>query len=166
MIKGQAFGLKGIFAATILLLIQACASGSTTVLNPASSAEKYSSITIEAAEDTVEVESELSDYYEAQLRELLYVEDGFGEGGELTARYRFIQVDKGSRAARYFVGLGAGKGSLTIETVFLNAAGEEVAKIQSGGEISGGFAGGGFQEAVGKAAKQTAEYAKSNLLAP
>ena len=157
--------MKALYGVFALLLVQACASGTTTVLAPAERDAKFSSASIVSGDDTVDVEEEFADYYEEKLREYLYAEDGFSEGEDLTVQFRFIQLDKGSRAARYFIGLGAGKGALTIETVFLDADGVEVAKIQSGGEIAGGFAGGGFREAIAKAAEKTADYAKENLLA-
>ena len=157
--------MKALYGLFALVLIQACASGTTTVLSPPESDARFSSVSIVSSEDTVAVEEGLADYYEEKLREYLFVEDGFSEGDELTIQFRFIQLDKGSRAARYFIGFGAGKGELTIETVFLDADGAEVAKIQSGGEISVGFAGGSFREAVAKAAEKTADYAKDNLLA-
>ena len=157
--------MKTVYGLFALLLIQACASGTTTVLSPAESGAKFSSVSIASGDDTVAVEEGLAEYYEEKLREYLYTEDGFSEGDELTIQYRFIQLDKGSRAARYIIGFGAGKGELTIETIFLDADGSEVARIQSGGEIAVGFAGGSFKEAVAKAAEKTADYAKDNLLA-
>jgi len=157
--------VKVLYGLLAILLVQACASGTTTVLAPAKSEARFSSASIETGDDTVAVEDGLAEYYEEKLREYLYAEDGFSEGDELTIRYRFIQLDKGSRAARYIIGFGAGKGELTIETVFLDSEGVEVARIQSGGEIAVGFAGGSFREAVAKAAEKTADYARENLLA-
>ena len=149
----------------IVLAIAACASGTTKVLAPAALNQTFANAKIERAEDSVPVDAPVGERYETTLSELLYAEGLFVEGDGLTIRYRFIQYNKGSRAARYIVGFGAGKGSMTIETVFLDRDGNELARIENGGEISMGFFGGSFNEAVDKAAKETAEYAQLNFSA-
>ncbi|MEO1404971.1 MAG: DUF4410 domain-containing protein [Pseudomonadota bacterium] len=147
------------FFTACMLFVAACASGSTTVLEPAQSDFRAETITVRQAEDTVEVDQAVSEEYGVKLAEYLYEEGVFSEGGDITVEYRFIQMEEGSRALRYVVGLGAGKASMTIESVFLDQEGNELAKIQSGGEISGGLFGGGLNEAVAKAAKETADFA-------
>ncbi len=152
-----------LIASLMLLLLAACATGTTMVLTPPETTMTFNNASIEHGKDTVTVDAKASTGYESKLDELLFDSDVFAEGSELTVRYRFIQFDPGSQAARYFVGMGVGKGSMTIETVFLNEQGDEIAKIQSTGEISAGMFGGSFTEAVDKAAQETAEYAQMHF---
>lgn len=142
-------------------LLAACASGTTTVLVPPTEAAKTSvqAIKVVQGDHTVSPDEDQRALFEAKLREGLYAEGGFREGDDLTLRYRYIQYKRGSQAARYFVGLGTGKGVQTIEVVFLTPAGEEVSKIQVGGEISAGIAGGTIGQATAKAAEETVTYA-------
>ena len=114
-------------------------------------------------EDTVDVEDEYGAYFQTKLGEELYQEGAFVNGDEMTMRYRFIQLDNGSRAERYLLGPIAGKGTMTIEIIYLDSEGTEVAKIHTGGEVSGGFFGGSFKSALDKAAQEAAEYAISNF---
>ena len=114
---------------------------------------------IEHGEDTVSVEPEHSAFFRTKLAEELYADGAFTEAPGMTVRYRFIQIDNGSRFQRYMLGPISGKGTMAIEIVFLNANGERVSRIETGGEVSGGFMGGSFKSALEKAAKETAEYA-------
>ena len=60
-----------------------------------------------------------------------------------------ISYDKGSRAARYFVGLGYGKAHCTIQTTFSDKqTGEVILKTNFDGELSMGVFGGSADEAV------------------
>jgi hypothetical protein len=153
-----------IAAAILFAAVAGCASATTTVLEPPSVTVKASTIAITHGDDTVPVEEEYGAYFRTKLGEELYVEGGFAEGEGLTLRYRFIQLDQGSRAERYLLGPIAGKGTMTIEIVFFDNAGTELSKIHTGGEVSGGFFGGSFKSALDKAAKEAAEYAINNFL--
>lgn len=152
------------FAAICLAAIAGCATATTTVLEPTETSYKSSTIAITHGDDTVPVEEEYGAYFRTKLGEQLYTAGAFAEGGALSLRYRFIQLDRGSRAERYLLGPIAGKGSMTIEIVFLDANGAELSKIHTGGEVSGGFFGGSFKSALDKAAKEAAEYAINNFL--
>ena len=153
-----------IAAAMLFAAVAACASATTTVLEPTSNSFKASTITINHGDDTVPVEAEYGAYFRTKLGEELYSEGGFTEGDQLTLRYRFIQLDQGSRASRYLLGPIAGKGTITIEIVFFTPEGAELSKIHTGGEVSGGFFGGSFKSALDKAASEAAEYAINNFL--
>jgi len=117
---------------------------------------------IEHGKDTASVDEEYSAYFRNQLAGHLYEEGGFSDAEGMTLRYRFIQVDEGSRFSRYMLGPIAGKGTMAIEIVYLDPAGVEIAGVETGGEICGGIFGGSFRSALKKAAKETAEYARSN----
>ncbi len=149
-----------------LLTISACASGATTVLVPSQNGVRASSLSLVEANHTVAVSQEAKDHYRKKLAEELFGEGGFEEGAGIVLRYRFIQLDMGSRAKRYFFSFGSGKGSVTIETEFLDVDGNMLARIESGGEISGGIFGGAFNESLEKAAQQAANFAIKNFLNP
>lgn len=144
------------------MALSACATATTTVLAPASTgqAQAFSTAQIQSDSDTVTVPTEARAHFEKRLNEYLFAQGShFKQGDDLTVRYRFIQFDEGSRALRYVVGFGAGKGTMTVEVVFLDKQQKELAKIQVGGELSMGFFGGDFDEAISRAAKEAADYA-------
>lgn len=153
-------------ASLLSLSLAACASGTTTVLAPPSAAFSANSIQIEAIDNTVAVEPEIVAYYGEQLHLALYEDEdrAFAEGSDITVKYRFLQANEGSQLKRWAIGVGSGKGSVTIESVFYDQAGNELSRIHSGGEISGGLFGGTFKEAVERAAEETADYARENFL--
>jgi len=63
--------------------------------------------------------------------------------GALTISGRVLSFEEGSRAQRYFIGLGAGKAYATVECVFTDkASGRQVAVATFDGELSGGLFGG------------------------
>ena len=63
--------------------------------------------------------------------------------GALTISGRVLSFEEGSRAQRYFLGLGAGKAFATVECVFTDkASGRQVAVATFDGELSGGLFGG------------------------
>ena len=162
--RGYSMKLLNIAAAALLAAVAGCASATTTVLEPTAFAIKSGSINISHGSDTVPVEEEYGSYFRTKLGEELYKAGAFTEGDGLTLQYRFIQLDQGSRAERYLLGPIAGKGTMTIEILFLDPEGTEVSKIHTGGEVSGGFFGGSFKSALDKAAKEAAEYAINNFL--
>jgi len=56
---------------------------------------------------------------------------------------RVLSFEEGSRAQRYFIGLGAGKAFATVECVFTDkTSGRQVAVATFDGELSGGLFGG------------------------
>lgn len=96
--------LLNIAALTLFALAAACASGTTTVLEPSARSFKTATITIEHAEDTVPVDAEFGAYYREQLEKELFKDGGFTRGEDLTLRYRFIQLDRAAEeAANYAV---------------------------------------------------------------
>lgn len=155
------FNLAAILA---FMVIAGCATATTTVLEPTETTFKASSISVTHGEDTVPVEEEYGAYFRTKLGEELYKEGAFQQGDALNLQFRFIQLDQGSRASRYLLGPIAGKGTMTIEILFLTPDGSQLSKIHTGGEVSGGFFGGSFKSALDKAAKEAAEYAIFNFL--
>jgi Domain of unknown function (DUF4410) len=151
---------KSILIISLALYVSACASGTITVLTPVTQQADYKTLKIESGTDTVTLPADARAHFEKRLNEYLYdAKSGFTRGDELTLRYRFIQFDEGSRVARYVIGFGAGKGKMTAEVVFTDRSGNELAKIHVEGEISMGFLGGDFDQAISAAARKVADYA-------
>ena len=90
--------LKSLALVGIFVCLQACASGKTTVLAPASFDERATSIKIVAADDTVDVENELATYFETALREELYAEDQYW----LIKSEYFLQADQLTKIQKWF----------------------------------------------------------------
>jgi hypothetical protein len=154
-------------AATRPLIILVCAIALTacgatvTVMNAPQLAPEavYPTLKIESATDTVEIPAEARAHFEKRLNEYLFTKtSGFTPGDSLTLRYRFIQFDEGSRALRYLIGFGAGKGKMTAEITFLDRDQTELGKISVEGEIIMGILGGDFDAAISAAAKKVADY--------
>jgi hypothetical protein len=154
-------------AATRPLIILVCAIALTacgatvTVMNAPQLAPEavYPTLKIESATDTVEIPAEARAHFEKRLNEYLFTKtNGFTPGDSLTLRYRFIQFDEGSRALRYLIGFGAGKGKMTAEVAFLDRDQTELGKISVEGEIIMGILGGDFDAAISAAAKKVADY--------
>jgi Domain of unknown function (DUF4410) len=145
-------------------LVAACAQSSLMVSQPPARKAALQSVQIVAGDSTVPVDPQVARLFETELRKDLY--EGakkFAQGDELTLSYRFIQLDQGSKAARFWLGFGAGKGSLTIEITYKSKEGAELGRINVGGEIIGGVTGGEFDSAVTKAAEEAANYTFSNF---
>ena len=70
-----------------------------------------------------------------------------------------ISYEEGSRAKRYFIGLGSGKAYCTIQVKFRDkATGEELARTNFDGELMGGIFGGSAEEAVDGTVKAFLDY--------
>lgn len=144
-----------------VLALTACASGTVTVLSPPQlePGATFPTLKIESGTDTVTIPTDARAHFEKRLNEYLFAKtSGFAPGDSLTLRFRFIQFDEGSRALRYIVGFGAGKGKMTAEVTFHDKDQKEIAKITVEGEISMGFLGGDFDQAISAAAKKVADY--------
>ena len=75
-----------------------------------------------------------------------------------------ISYEEGSRAKRYFLGFGAGKAYCTIQARFINKeTGEEVARTNFDGELSGGLFGGDADETVDGVVKAFLDYMKQYM---
>lgn len=153
-------------AFAILLPLAACGSGKTLVLDPADGPKRtFATVNVEAEPSTVEVPDSVRTAFESHLKKALYGEDGFAPGTDLVIRYSFIQLDKGDQFTRWLLGgIGnAGEGSLTVAVKYVDASGNEVAKIQVEGKIGSGFVGGNFDNALSSAADEIAEYTEQQF---
>lgn len=74
-----------------------------------------------------------------------------------------VSYEKGSQAARYFVGMGAGKAYCTIQSRFVDkSTGEQVLKANFEGELSGGFFGGEAKDSAKGVVSSIIDYLKKN----
>lgn len=179
--RTQAVGFSRLaLAAAFLLLLAAvsgCASSHYTVLKPAS--EPLTNFEILEIQDfqsnlTDEDSINLANRFADQLYNRI-LEDRAEHPGEsifsevvrgtdrtesvLLLQGNVIAFDKGSQAARYFIGFGAGKAVCTIRATFINKeTGAEVLKTDFDGELSMGFFGGSADEATNAVAKSFIEY--------
>lgn len=131
------------------------------VMEPVKISQPVTGVTIERDQSTVDVPTEITDKFETHLREKLN-EAGFKDNKDLTLHYRFIQVNEGSRFARWFTaGLGnAGEGTLTTEIKYLDSNRQEVGKVQAEGKIGSGAFGGGFDNAIESSIEEIVGYTK------
>lgn len=158
--------VKTLVAACVLALLSACANGTTTVIAPPgqqTARPTFQTFQISQGEHSVAFDADQIALFERELRTRLAAPGGFQEGDGLMVRFRVVQYERGSQALRYIVGFGAGRGSLTIEVVYLDSAGAELARINVGGDISVGLFGGGFGEATTRAAQEAADYAREHF---
>jgi uncharacterized protein DUF4410 len=87
----------------------------------------------------------------------------FDKGGRtLVVQGRLVGFDPGSQAARYWVGFGAGEGSIVAEVTFLNESGKAVAKGAAWGTVSGGWFGGSLNSAGRRVAKAVVDFVNDN----
>lgn len=87
----------------------------------------------------------------------------FEKGGRpIVIQGRLVGFDPGSQAARYWVGFGAGEGSIVAEVTFLNESGTVVAKGAAWGTVSGGWFGGSLNSAGRRVAKAVVDFVDDN----
>ena len=75
-----------------------------------------------------------------------------------------IAYEEGSRAKRYWIGMGAGKAYCTIQVVFRDkASGDELARTNFDGELMGGIFGGEADETVDGVVKAFLDYMEAYM---
>ncbi len=152
--------LKLILLGSMGLLLPACGTGHTAVMQAPLAGQHFRAAWVEERDSTVDVPLEEKADFSAELTTQL-AKEGFAAGDGLKITYRFIQYDRGQQSARWALGGlgGVGQGKLIVEATFTNMAGESLGKISAEGQISAGAAGGSFAHARARAADEIAEYA-------
>ncbi len=167
-------------AATLLciaLIAVGCASQRYIVLDPPSRPlSDYSTLEIRDFtsnlndEDAAELANEIADtLHEAVMKnrdenpgESVFDEVVRGSdstNGVLVLDGTIISFEKGSQAERYFIGMGAGKAYITIQSIFTDkATGEQVMKTNFEGELAAGAFGGSFEETIDAVVRAYIEY--------
>ncbi len=156
-----------LIVAGLIVFMSGCASSHYSVLKaPSQPINTFKKLEIADFNSNLkdEIAVDLADRFAGQLyravmeeRELHPNESIFEEvvletddiEGVLLLNGTVISFEEGSRAARYFIGFGAGKAYCTIQAVFTNkATGEEIIRTNFDGELSMGLFGGSPEEAV------------------
>ena len=147
------------------LILQACGSGRTLVLDPVKNPHQSGGIRICSTQSSTEVPEEIKITFDTLLREKLYKEEGVKEGSETTLNYRFVQMNEGSRFKRWFLGGSghSGEGTLTTEVTYLDKNNTVIGKIHTEGKIGSGMFGGGFSNAIETAVDQIVQYTLSTF---
>jgi hypothetical protein len=150
-----------VFLMVLLMATSACASHRYSVQDPVDRKfGAFDAVEVQRFTSTVDTETarevadrlpgaliaELAKATRIRSKERMFsvVADSVGAAeGVLTISGRVLSFEEGSRAQRYFIGLGAGKAFATVECVFTDkASGRQVAVATFDGELSGGLFGG------------------------
>jgi len=114
-------------------------------------AAKGSESQVRAVQEIKEMAPDLlTKQIESSLKEEGIFPDVLGQGDApvspkaLIIEGRFVLIDPGSRAKRYFAGFGAGKSGIGVEGKVLNAAGEVLAEFKHRKHSGIGIAGGDY----------------------
>lgn len=169
--------LNAVTAVLVVLLVTACASHRYTVVEPPkASLTEYSVLEIPEFDSNLKSAEamELAKLFDDRLmREIaahrtLNPDDVVYEqvvkstdqvDDVLVMNGTVISYEEGSRAKRYFIGLGSGKAYCTIQVKFVDkASGEELARTNFDGELMGGIFGGSADEAVDGTVKAFLDY--------
>lgn len=148
-------------------LLTACGAGTTTIVDTYDGDRvNLATAFIEPSKPNANVPDDIQAKFKASMDKYFFEKGLFEKGTELKVKYTFIQFEAGNQAARYFTGgLGnAGEASLTVKVDFMDSAGKKLSTINVGGKIGSGFFGGSMSEALGKAAKEAAEYAAASFI--
>lgn len=157
--------MKTLVAVASMLLLCACGTAKTVVMEPIKSDRAFRQLTLQEGESPVPVPAEVSSHLRAVLEKGLYQSSAFAPGPELTLAYKFVSHDEGSQFARWFWGgIGnAGEGSLTVHVRYVDSTGAELATTQVEGRIGSGFFGGSFQEAVTRLGEDMVKFTIANF---
>lgn len=147
-------------------LFTGCASSSTSISTPVKKeySKKYESFTLEEKTLGKNAPQEKKTLFENKLKDVFQKYDYKNSSG-LKIEYSFIAYDEGNQALRYFVGFGAGEGTLKVKTTFIDSSTNEVlGSIQTDGKLTMGAFGGDFDGAIDKVANDIFEFAKNNYM--
>ena len=152
---------------TMSFILSGCGATKTMVLEPIETQDTVKKLRIEKDKSTTIVEPEVEKCFEENLHEQLFKDAGFQEGNDITLKYRFLQMNEGSRFKRWMTGgIGnCGEGSSTVEVRFIDNTknAKEIGKIHAQGTIGSGIFGGSMDSSVKSVAEEVATYAKTNF---
>jgi hypothetical protein len=149
----------------LCLLLAGCITTATTVetQKPIQSF-KASTAQISEATSTLQVPSEVHARFGQFLNDELYSKHDFQPGSGMKIIWSFSEFDEGSRALRYFVGFGAGKGKIAVHATFLDQKGQVIGAVDGFGTVVMGAFGGSYDSALRECAYEVARYATDNFL--
>ena len=157
--------MKPVIAMCLALVLSACGTAKTVVMEPVKSGNRFQELTISEGDSPVPVPGEVRDQLRGVLEKGLYESKAFARGIALTVIYTFVSHDPGNQFARWFWGgIGnAGEGTLTVHVRYLNAEQRELASTQVEGRIGSGFFGGSFREAVTRLGEDVVKFTIANF---
>ena len=154
---------------TMSFILIGCGATKTMVLEPIETQDTVKKLRIEKDKSTTIVEPSVEKCFEEKLHDQLFKDTGFQEGNDITLKYRFLQMNEGSRFKRWMTGgIGnCGEGSSTVEVRFIDNArnAKEIGKIHAQGTIGSGMFGGSLDSAIEGIAEEIATYTKANFKA-
>jgi hypothetical protein len=155
--RGAVVGMG--LAAAFGLTLAACGGGQTTVMAPPSQPVKVSAITLMEGKPMVSCPPEVMAELHEKLTAKLYKPGAFGKGPNVKLAYRVVDYTAGD-ASRWSFGsvTGQAKGSVTVETVYLDKSGKELGKIRSEGKVGSSLLGKSMDDAVEHVADEVAVY--------
>ncbi|HEX7969087.1 MAG TPA: hypothetical protein VF502_12780 [Stellaceae bacterium] len=150
--------------AAIGLALAACSGAKTTVENSAAQPVKVAAITLQEARPTVDCPPEVVEQLREKLTAKLYKPGGFGKGNNLKLTYRVVEFNGGDGSSRWSFNNVSGKGgALTVEAIYTDRRGKEVAKISSAGTVGSSLMGGSIDKAIDKVTDEVADYTAKNF---
>lgn len=82
---------------------------------------------------------------------------GYQNGSDLKIAYRIEAYEPGSRAARYWIGFGAGAAEATIRTELTDHQGKQLGEVDSEATLKWGFLGGNSLNTIDNSAAHIAK---------
>jgi hypothetical protein len=152
--------MRNLIIISIVFILSGCGTARTLVLEPVTTNNKYTNVTLIADNPNVEVPADVTDKIESVIKKGLYEKGPFSIGNDLEIHYTFISHDPGNQFARWFWGgIGnAGEGSVAVTVRYIDKSNKEIAKTQVEGRIGSGFFGGSISEAITKAGEDIVEF--------
>ncbi|TAM01739.1 MAG: hypothetical protein EPN70_18715 [Paraburkholderia sp.] len=149
----------------LALLLVACGTARTVVLEPARNHDRFSGVELVESEATVTVPPEVTAKMRSVIEKGLYENGAFTRGKDLRIVYTIVSNNPGNQFQRWLLGgIGnAGEGSLVVMVRYLDTTDTELAKTEVEGKIGSGFFGGSYEEAVTKAGEDIVKYTIQNF---
>lgn len=142
-----------------LFLAAALATGCATTGSKKTGAKPKPSIQIVEQPGAANLTPEMRAVFLEMLNDELFGKGGeFSRGNEVTLEWQATHVDRGSRALRYLVGMGAGAGSFQVRARLIDAKGQVLATTDVEGTQVMGIGGGSYDSAIEEAALDVADF--------
>lgn len=148
------------------LFLSACGTASTLTSKPNDSHYKSAYIHVERVDGAAAISQENLNLFDQELKTELYFEENpFYKGDGLILSYKFITHKEGDKLKRFatFGTSHESEATTVIETTFYAPRSKEICKIETHAFVTGGPFGGSVKEALEKAAKEIAQYAKNTF---
>lgn len=158
------FSFIGLILAAVFL--SACGTASTLTSKPNDSHYKSAYIQVERVEAATSVSQANLSFFDQELKTELYFEENpFYKGDGLILSYKFVTHKEGDKLKRFatFGTSDEAEATMVIETTFYAPRSKEICKIETHAFVTGGPLGGSVKEALEKAAKEIAQYAKNTF---